>query len=132
MSSPRASSATRRLVGVVLLALLVAQWTALAHAIGHAQAIGPAAAAAPAAAHGDQHGDEHADGHTDGHGAWGHAAGAPSCLLLDHLLHGQATGSEPAPLPCLPPPAQRLAAPAPSMAPGPAWRAFEARGPPRA
>jgi hypothetical protein len=114
MNTPRLRNAARRLIGVALLALLVGQWTALAHSIGHAHL--PARATLS----------------VDDHDAWGHEAGAPSCQLVDHLLVGQATGGDPAPLLWLPPAATLLAAPAPSIAPGPASRAFEARGPPRA
>lgn len=114
MITPRLSNAARRLIGVAMLALLVGQWAALAHSIGHAQR---PAQAAPT---------------VHDHDAWGHQAGTPNCQLVDHLLLGQATGGEPASLPCLPPVATRLAAPAPSIAPGPASWAFEARGPPRA
>lgn len=111
-------NATRRLIGAALLALLLGQWAVIAHSIGHAHR--PAVAAVT-------------DGHHDhDHDAWGHHAGTPTCQLLDHLLVGQAAGGEPAPLRWMAPAATLLAAPAPSITPGPAWRAFEARGPPRA
>lgn len=114
MYSPRHRNATRRLVGVALLALLLGQWTLLAHSIVHARAPSTAAAS-PEADH-----------------AWGHHAGTSACHLVDHLLTGQAPGGEPTTVSCLPPAAMRVAAPAPSIGPGPASRAYEARGPPRA
>lgn len=114
MNSPRLRNAARRLIGAVLLALLVGQWTALAHSIGHAHLPAQAALA------------------VDDHDAWGHPVGSPSCQLVDHLLVGQAAGGDPAPVLRLPPAAALPAAPAASIAPGPAARAFEARGPPRA
>ncbi len=106
--------AIRRLIGVVLLALLLGQWTVLAHSIAHARA--PAAIALS---------DESDD-------AWGHHAGTPACHLIDHLLAGQAPGVEAASVPGLPPTDSRVAALAPSIGPGAASRAYEARGPPRA
>lgn len=114
MKTLHLSSAVRRLIGVALLALLVGQWTALAHSIGHAHLHAQAAES------------------IDDHDAWGHQAGTPDCQLVDHLLVGQAAGGNPAPLLRLPPAAKLLAAPAPSIRPGPASRAYEARGPPRA
>ena len=123
MTLPRNLQTKRRLIGVVLLALLCAQWALLAHAIGHAdrQAIAAGLGAAVAADH---------HGHDDT--AWGHDAGTPTCELFDHLLVGQAAGGKPAPLVALLPPTVLPAAPAPSITPGPASRAYEARGPPRA
>lgn len=118
MNLPRQSNATRRLIGVSLLALLLGQWAVLAHSIGHGHR--PAVAAVAV------------DDHKQEHDSWGHHAGTPTCQLVDHLLVGQATGGEPAPALWLPPAASQLAAPASSISPGPASRAYEARGPPEA
>lgn len=107
-------NATRRLVGVALLALLLGQWTVLAHSIAHALA--------PAAAEVSVESD-----HT-----WGHHAGSPACHLVDHLLTGQAPGGDAASATGLPPAAMQVAAPAASVGPGPLSQAYEARGPPRA
>ena len=107
-------NATRRLVGVALLALLLGQWTVLAHSIAHARA--PAAVAVS----------------VDTDHVWGHHAGTPACHLVDHLLAGQAPGGESASVAYVPPADLRVAAPAPSIGPGPVLRAYEARGPPRA
>lgn len=110
-------NATRRIVGVALLALLallLGQWTLLAHTIAHARA--PAALAVSADADHD----------------WGHHAGTPACHLVDHLLTGQAPGAQAASAPPVPPAAVRVAAPPPSIGPGAVARAYEARGPPRA
>ncbi len=114
MNPCRHRNATRRLVGVALLALLVGQWVVLAHAIAHART--PAAVAVSA--------------ETD-HG-WGHHAGTPACDLVDHLLTGQAPGTESASANGRPAAAIRVAPPLPSIGPGRASRAYEARGPPRA
>lgn len=114
MNTPRLRNAARRLVGVALLALLLGQWTALAHSVVHAHL--PAQASLT----------------VDDHDAWGHQAGTPNCQLVDHLLVGQAAAGAPAPLLGVPPALTLPAALAPSIAPGPASRAFEARGPPRA
>jgi hypothetical protein len=104
----------RRFVGVALLALMLGQWTILVHSIEHAQV--------PAAV--EDSGD------TDH--AWGHHAGTSACHLVDHLLTGQAPAGEPPTPPCLSPAAMRVAGPAPSIGPSAAFRAYEARGPPRA
>ena len=114
MNSRRHRNAARRLIGAALLALLLGQWTALVHSIAHARM--PTGAAVSA---------EYDD-------AWGHHAGPPACQLVDHLLVGQAAGGEPSSVPTLPVAAIRVAAPDPSMGPGPASRAYEARGPPPA
>ncbi len=113
MSTPRHCNATRRLVGVMLLTLLLAQWTALAHAIAHAQ---PGAASAVAA---------------DAASPWSHQAGTASCHLVDQLLIGQLAGGEPAPIASLAPATAPVAARSRPTACGPALRAYEARGPPR-
>lgn len=120
---------TRRLIGVVLLALLWAQWAVLAHAIGHADRPAMVASrAAAAVADNNDHGHEH----DHGDGAWGHDAGTPTCELLDQLLAGHAAGGQPAPLFVLRPAAVLPAVPAASITRWPALPAYEARGPPRA
>ena len=132
MQALRRPNAMRRIVGVALLAMLLAQWQALAHAIAH----GPwhtdavAVAANEAAGHWD-HGNH--DGHA-GHDAdgWGHPAGSPACEVFDALLGAQAPGAEAATLPLLPPSQGRYALPERLADAGPALRAYEARGPPRA
>lgn len=112
MHFQRHCTASRRLVGVALLALLLGQWTVLAHSIAHARA--PAASGVSVEA-------DH---------AWDHAAGTPTCHLVDHLLAGQAPPVDLAPAPCLPAAAPRIAALSSSLSPGPISRAYEARGPP--
>ena len=108
------SHATRRWIGVAVLALLMAQWTALGHALSHA----PGRTAALAQA-------------DDPHG-WHHGAGASACQLVDHLLVGQATGGEPPAL-ALAPRGAHVAPVAPTPAAAQrALTAYEARGPPRA
>ena len=114
MKTPRHSNAARRLVGVALLALLLAQWTALTHAIAHV----PLGAGAMVAAQADT--------------AWGHQAGAPACALVDHLLFGQLSGGDCAAIPWFLPTASPAAAPRLPIVCGVALRAYEARGPPRA
>ena len=114
MKFARECNAARRLVGVVLLTLLLAQWTALTHAIAHA----PLGAGVGFNAQFD--------------GKWGHPADTPSCQLVDHLLIGQSSGGEPAAMawfwPATAPEATRNL-PAVCSA---TLRAYEARGPPRA
>ena len=114
MHFQRHCTASRRLVGVALLALLLGQWTVLAHSIAHA---------APTAASAVSVESDH---------TWDHAAGTPACHLVDHLLAGQAPAGDLAPVPCLPAAARLVAALSASRAPGPISRAYEARGPPRA
>ena len=114
MNPLRHRNATRRLIGVALLALLLGQWMALAHSIVHA----PTSAAVAVSADTDDH--------------WDHDAGTAACHLVDHLLAGQAPGGESASVPCVPPAAMRVAARAPSIGPACASPAYEARGPPRA
>lgn len=139
MPTPRHRPTRRRFLGVALLALLLAQWSALTHGVWHArtgtepaaiaaattgQALGAQAAAntrvqaAPAATAGDER--------------WGHRAGAAACQLFDQLLLGQAAASEPPQLVSLAP-AGALARPgAAALLPGAPATAYEARGPPRA
>lgn len=132
MQALRRPNATRRIVGVALLALLLAQWQALAHAMAHGpwHAHAAALSANDAAGHaGHANHDGHA-GHTaDG---WGHPAGSPACELFDALLGAQAPGAEAAIVPPRPSSQGSFALPAPFAVAGPALRAYEARGPPRA
>ncbi len=136
MTTQHASNRNRRLVGVVLLALLVAQWSALLHAVAHAPALSaarfhhatPQAAGAEAAASDTTDHRRHA-GHSD-HSD--HEAGSSVCQLFDQLLLGQAPGSNGPPVIAAPwrqeaPQAQR-----PSATPRTAATPYEARGPPRA
>ena len=110
----RSRAAIGRLVGAVLLALLLAQWTTLTHAIAHV----PLGAAGLATIEGD--------------GRWGHDAGSPSCLLIDHLLLGELTGGDAPAMSGLPPDAMLATAPKCRRAHSSTRRAYEARGPPRA
>lgn len=112
MIASRLNRLSRRFVGAWLLALLFAQWATLAHAIAHA----PARAAVVAGAAADD--------------AWDHAAGAPACLLLDHLLIGQAPGGVAATLPALPAETAGPVGPAAGRAPGAPAPVYDARGPP--
>ena len=105
-------NAIRRLIGVVWLALLLGQWTALVHSIDHA----PSSAAVAGSADTDH--------------AWSHGAGTSACHLVDHLLTGHGPGGQPATVCGFPPAGLRVAASAPSIGPGPLARAYEARGPP--
>lgn len=134
MQALRRPNAMRRIFGVALLAMLLAQWQALAHAIGHvprhADAVAVAVAANDAAG---PWGHANHDGHAahDGDG-WGHPAGSPACQLFDALLGAQAPGAEAATLPLLPPSQGRFVLPERLADIGPPLRAYEARGPPRA
>ncbi|MBK7616501.1 MAG: hypothetical protein KA375_01530 [Vitreoscilla sp.] len=114
MSLLRHFQVTRRVVGVVMLALLLSQWLALGHAVAHSQSSVASQALA----------DDDSD-------SWGHAAGAATCHLLGHLLTGQAPGHE---LPVTPP-ADCVAVQAEALGAtqcfGTAPHAFEARGPPQ-
>ena len=103
-----------RLVGAALLALLLAQWTALTHAIAHAP-LGATVAVAVV---------------DDGH--WGHDADTPACALIDHLLLGELTGGEAPAISWLPPDVMLAAAPKCRLACSVALRAYQARGPPGA
>jgi len=113
MQPLRRAHATRRIVGLALLALLLAQWSALVHVIAH----GPGHRSDVVAA-ADQ--DE-----------WGHPAGSPACQLFDHLLAGQAPGFDSAPAPVVPTVTAPAARPAPWAESGPEHRAYQARAPPR-
>lgn len=122
MHSLRHHHLLRRLIGVVLLALLMAQGTSLVHAIAHAP--GQSATAGIAAATADS--DATA---TASH--WGHPAGAPQCQVFEGLLLGQAPCSLP---PTLPEPdlqQHALAEPVPLAAPLRTARSYQARAPPR-
>ena len=103
-----------RLVGAALLALLLAQWTALTHAIAHA----PLGAGMAVAA--------------DAQGPWGHDADSPACELVDHLLLGHSTLGDPSAQAWPRPEAMLAAAPKCRRAHSSTRRAYEARGPPRA
>ncbi len=117
MNPVRHRKTARRLVAAVLLAMLVGQWLTLAHGVAHART-GSALAGAAAPA--------------DSNEVWGHYAGTSACHLVDHLLTGQAPGSNLASMPGLPPAAVTMAVAAASNAPGPGSRPYEARGPPAA
>lgn len=107
--------AMRRLIGVALLAWVMGQWTVLSHSIAHAQPVPGVESSA------------------DSNHVWGHAAGTSACHIVDHLLAGQAPAGDPPTPPCRPIAAMRMAVPpVPSIGPGPASRAYQARGPPRA
>lgn len=104
--------ATRRLVGVAVFALLLAQWAALVHAVNHA----PARAAAVVADH--------------DLAPWGHDAGSPACQAFDQLLTGQVDLPQPATLLGLQIADEAPAARGQQVGPRHALRAYEARGPP--
>lgn len=109
----------RRLLGVMLFALLTAQALALAHAVAH----GPQWVAA----------SRHAVAQTtDRDTIWGHAAGSTACHLVDQLLTGQATGLDPVPWPLSRLEAARPVCLPPATVARLALQAYEARGPPRA
>lgn len=131
MTAQAASSKrNRRLVGVLLLALLLAQWSALLHAVMHAPALSagrfhdaapPVAGAGPAADDDTDHSDQS-----------GHEAGSSVCQLFDHLLLGQAPGSDGPPATPDPWCQEAPRAQPRSATPRTAAAAYEARGPPRA
>ena len=108
----RGLDTTRRFVGVVVLALLLAQWAALVHAVDHA----PARAAAVVAGH--------------DFALWSHGAGSPACQAFDQLLTGQADAPQPAALLGTQVADAAPAARAQPAGTRPALRAYEARGPP--
>lgn len=116
LHSRHASNLTRRLVGVALLALLLAQWAALAHAW----------------AHGPLHMSGQPAVEADADVTWDHDAGSPACQLVDQLLNAQAAGAAPAAVPFFLATTPPAAAPGGPIARGLALRAYEARGPPRA
>jgi hypothetical protein len=103
-----------RLVGVALLALLLAQWTALTHAVAHAPLAADMALAAEAES------------------PWGHGVNSPSCDLIDHLLLGHAMLGDPSPLAWVPPEATLAKVPKSRLFRSGTRQAYEARGPPRA
>lgn len=108
----RHRDAARRLLGLALLALVLAQWSVLSHAIAHAPAAADVA------------------GQADPDHAHGHEAGTSVCQLVGHLLQGQAPASSVQ----TPSPASPTAAPAPraslTVVAGPVVRPYDSRGPP--
>ncbi len=110
----RRTATMRGLLGVAVLVLLLAQWTALVHAIVHAPT------------------GVHTTASRDVDAAWGHTADSASCHLLDHLLTGQAPGPAEAKAPFACPveaaPASRLTA----IHRHQVLRPYEALGPPQA
>lgn len=123
MNVHRTAPLARRIIGVALLALLLAQWGALLHAVTHAPLVHSFAAAA-----------EQADAAAPGEAAEAeaHSAGSPVCQLFDHLLLAQAAGHPP-----LQVPDAQWSTAAPPRAlwpalPQRALQAYDARGPPRA
>lgn len=107
-------TATGRLAGAVLLALLLTQWAALTHAIDHTPW---------SAAQGVERGSDD---------RWVHEIDTLPCVVFDHLLAGQQIGNDPgtkqglwAPFWIAPLPNRPLACRV--------WlRTYQARGPPRA
>ena len=120
MNSIRHRRLTCRIVGVLLLALLTAQWSVLGHAIAHGT-VAPWVSASPAA-----------HGGNDLELTWGHEAGAAECRLFDQLLSGQAVGAQAAPMPGLPAASTPVVAIQLSPCRQPALRSYLARGPPQA
>lgn len=125
---------TRRLIGVLLLAMLLAQMVARFHAIAHAGGLGPAGPEVHAAAEVVEHtipeASTAATAQTDE--GWGHAAGSSACQWFDHLLLDHA------PVHAHPSACQMVAAEALALPPATAARSgatqwsIQARGPPRA
>jgi hypothetical protein len=105
----------RRLSGVLLLGLLLAQATALSHGISHS----------PVRL------QEHHSSAVEPSDHWGHENGTPECRLVDQLMGGQAPGPDPVAVPRQPPAALPVLLGMLSVNPSPALRAYEARGPPR-
>lgn len=120
MNPTRHRRLTCRIVGMLLLALLMAQWSVLGHAIAHGTPTSLVSASAVAKA---DHGD---------HQTWGHEAGAPECRLFDQLLSGHALAADAAPMPGLPLARTPVAANELSACRQPTLRGYLARGPPRA
>jgi hypothetical protein len=114
LSHGRSRAALGRLIGAALLALLLAQWTALTHAVAHAP-LGVAVAV-----------------EVDDDGRWGHEADTPSCELIDHLLLGQSTPRDAPAMAWLQHSAALAATPNRPIVCGATLRAYEARGPPEA
>lgn len=117
----------RRLIGVMLLALLLAQGTALVHAVAHASG----GATTALAGVGDRSGQGTPRNATAPSGHWGHPAGAPQCQFFEGLLLGQAPGTAlpPLALPDLRQPP--TAAPRPVRIAQRAPHGYQARAPPR-
>jgi hypothetical protein len=107
----------RRIVGAALLALLLAQWLALAHAVLHTAQVRASLAFADAAA-------VKVD-------FFAHTAGGSECRLVDQLLSAAGAPDVPA-LEGGPPPDAPVAAPSESPCGRSAARPYEARAPPRA
>jgi len=107
-----------RLIGAALLALLLAQWTALMHAIAHA----PLATGAVVSAEAD----------ADADSLWHHAANSPSCELIDKVLLGHSTTGDASPGVWQLPEATLTMAPKYRRVRSAARQAYEARAPPRA
>lgn len=123
---------TLRIVAVMLIALLAAQWWVLGHAIAH----GSAHATAQGVAHGMVVSAGNASAVVEiGNGpntVWGHEAGAPECRLLDQLLGGQALRADAASMPGLPSASTPLVGNDLSPCRQPTLRSYLARGPPPA
>lgn len=117
MNSARHCKAARRLVGVILLTLLLAQWSALRHAIAHAPL---GALSAPAAQS------------NASDAPWGHEADTPGCRLVDHLLIAPLAGADPSATDWFWPAAAPEATRKLAIVCSATLRAYEARGPPRA
>jgi hypothetical protein len=116
MTRARCHTAGLRVVVLVVLSLLAAQWWALHHAIGHHSALTGV----------------HAAGVADEGSTWDHDAGTPACSLLDHLLTGQALAANPPVLCTAPQSAGPVAHTKTTPAPGEALRLYQARAPPLA
>ncbi len=122
MNPHRAAPYARRIVGVALLALVLAQWAALVHTVMHT--VTPTV----------RHATVQAGGVVEGAAAEPseHAAGSPVCQLVDHLLVAQTSGG---PQPQLPEPPWSTAAPPWALLPAlprQPQQGYDARGPPQA
>jgi hypothetical protein len=116
MTRARCHTAGLRVVVLVVVSLLAAQWWALHHAVAHHHALAA----------------EHAAGTADEGSTWDHDAGTPTCSLLDHLLTGQALAAHPAVLCTAPQSAGPVAHAKATPAPVEALRPYQARAPPLA
>lgn len=113
MTSSAQRSLNRRIASLALLALLWAQALVLGHSVAHAVWQQAQAQAAD-----------------DPTPASGHLAGTAHCLLIDHLLAGQAPGAVAAALASTMQVTAAPLLPAPTPAVGASWRRYSARGPP--